>query len=137
MAEEKLNTEELNQDVKNWSKETLGKLKAMLQMLGIRDTGELLKSLKGKVGFDFGVANRISFGLKIQGIWVEKGVGKGYPIESVKGNGVIIQAAGKKGRVPKPWFNPVLNEQLPRLADMVAEKYGDITLSNLDNALIK
>lgn len=91
-------------------------------------------------------------------IFVHKGVGRGYPIETQGGGMSItrtkkaqklldkgynktaighylsIAISGKQrngGRKPKAWFNPTIDRKLPELADTVAKYDADIAAQNI------
>lgn len=131
MAEEIQNFEILNQKVQQWSAETAALITSRISGLGIIDTGKLLGSIKGRIRYESGVSERVSYPFPRYGIFIAKGVGKGWPIESVKGNGAIIAAAGRKARAAKDWFNPVLDQQVPKLADLVAEHGADVVVKGI------
>lgn len=94
---------------------------------------------------EFGVKNRVSIKFERHGVFVHKGVGRGYPI---KGGMVLkstqslssimknknmslhakINARGDIGRVkrnPFDWFNSTLDSMLPELANKLAEINAD------------
>lgn len=81
---------------------------------------------------NFDVIDRISFRFLRHMVFVEKGVGRGMPIESVRNGN-----AEKYSRIAKPWFNPVIEKKLDELPAIVLAPYAGISLSKLQNALIK
>lgn len=84
-----------------------------------RMEGKLSQSISAKIGKRLGVSELVSFSFERHGVFVHKGVGKGW-----KMNGSIAVKTSKskhgKPRVPAPWFNPVLNIYVPKLADEIA-----------------
>jgi len=124
---------EINRIVVGWAGDTLEELKTKVPV----DRSELVRSLKKKFRTDLGLIERISFAFKRHGVFVHKGVGRGWPIESAGENRKSITAAGGKGRTPNDWFNPVLLITMEKLGNKMAEQFADIALSNVDKALIK
>lgn len=108
-----LDFEGINKDVREWSKQSRNDLKQQLRRLDVKQTGELLRSLKYSVRKTAGVADRISFKFAKQGVFVEKGVGKSYGIDGPKTATALL----KRARKPKPWFNDTMDEQIPKLAE--------------------
>ena len=66
-----------------------------------------------------GVSELVSFSFERHGVFVHKGVGRGY---NMTGGAVIrtTKAAMSAPRNPVPWFNAVLDTQIPILADSIA-----------------
>ncbi len=91
---------------------------------------KLAASISSKVGKDFGLANYIGFSFEPQGVFVHKGVGRGY---QSNGNGFVIRTANNppkhQERIAVEWFNPVLDKYLPELADRVAEFNADAAVN--------
>lgn len=121
----------LNQIADKWASDTVSSLKSGAAQFR-KGRGDLVRSLKKRLRTDFGVVERIAFSLARQGIFVEKGVGRGFPISRQGAGGGI-----GGGRLPKPWFNPVFIKGLPELADKVAETFADMYLSEMERILIK
>lgn len=65
-----------------------------------------------------GLANRIGISFERHGVFVEKGVGRGRGINSGKTK-------------PKEWFNPVIRDRVPQLAQELGESTADILLKTL------
>jgi hypothetical protein len=72
----------------------------------------LLPSLK--IGYKefYGSINRISFKFARHGIFLEHGVGKGRK-----------KGSGKE--TPKPWIEPVMQVEIPKLADILANQTAE------------
>jgi hypothetical protein len=51
-------------------------------------------------------------------------------LNSGSGSG-IPRNRESKGRIPREWFNPVLDSEFPKLADMVAEMRADMALDSV------
>ena len=115
---------ELNREVKGWAKDTSNMSLSEITRLKAYDTYQLFKSLRYRFGYDSGQVEKVSYQFPRYGVFVHKGVGRGWPISRVKASG------GKPGgRQPKPWFNPVIDKQLEVLGDIVQKHFGDLTVS--------
>jgi len=135
---EQTNWAQLNNDLTTWSKESKYALLDRIEQLKIGDykykkgDGAGEKSVRNYTRKRYDVIDKISFRFIRYMVYVEKGVGRGVPIESVRNGN-----ASKYKRVAKPWFNPVIEQKLDELPAIVLAPYAGITLSNLKNALIK
>lgn len=72
---------------------------------------------------------KVAFKFERHGVFVHKGVGRGYV---AAGNGFVNRIAKGhqlKPRVAVEWFNPVLDQYLPELADRLAVINADATLN--------
>lgn len=86
-----------------------------------RQERKLVNSIKPSTKQSFGEIDTISFSFERHGIFVHKGVGRGW---EMSGKLVRRTAAGKmqgSGRNSVEWFNPVIDINAPRLADQIAE----------------
>src|SRR5690606_25628217 len=79
--------------------------------------------LTGRVGTRQGMASRVGFRFPRHMVFVHKGVGKGVPA-SLAGSSVTTRKA-------KEWFNPVIDQNIDRLADIAADGLADITVGNI------
>jgi hypothetical protein len=100
-----------------------------------RMEGKLADSITARIGKKLGVAELVSFSFERHGVFVHKGVGRGYEIN---GNAVVRTAKGGMDtpRIPVPWFNPVLDLQVPLLANSIAEVNANAAV-NATNLKIK
>ena len=100
-----------------------------------RSEKKLEESIIGKTRKDFGIIDRITYSFERHGVFVHKGVGRGYQI-----SGGMVQRTAKskmtEPRQPAEWFNPVLDQSLPELADKLAEINADAVL-NATKMMIK
>lgn len=114
--------EEINARSEKWAVDRTGRMLELISTLGIVDTGNLFRRLRYRLRLDYGEVDRISWGLPRYGIMVEKGVGKGNPIESVSGNGASLGQ-----RSPRKWFSTPLDEDAgtKELADLLADLNAD------------
>jgi hypothetical protein len=160
-----------NKEFKAWTNKVQRKLKASasrfqhgkegMVMRGKRvgnphQEAKLADSLGHKFYMSYGMAEGVGFKLERHGVFVHKGVGRGY----VMNDGVVIRGyktgkeeklyakaknrdigkniptGGTMKRRPVEWFNPILDATLPELADKIAVINADAAI-NFENARIK
>jgi hypothetical protein len=95
-----------------------------------RQEGKLVNSIKPSTKQSFGEIDTISFSFERHGIFVHKGVGRGW---EKRGPMVTRTAKGKMqngGRNIVEWFNPVIDRNAPHLADRIAEVNADAVLND-------
>ncbi len=134
-----------NQIVKAWAVSTQAKLKASAAQLvrgkkgtvqrrnkygTVRDEEKLKNSIRHRIYMKHGISEGIGFRIERHGVFVHKGVGNGYRME----NGIVVRYAknppGPNGpRVPKDWFNNIINQNVPALANMVAQVNADAVIN--------
>jgi len=119
-----VNVKAYNQELTRWGRNVAAKLK--------RRQPTIARGVKFRRQGDEIYA--IGFGLRRYGVFVEKGVGRGY---SYNGGSVRRKDGGPVKRRPKPWFNPVIEEELPRLTAIVVKHTGDAIVINHKRMLIK
>lgn len=94
-----------------------------------RQEGKLVNSIKPSTKQSFGEIDTISFSFERHGIFVHKGVGRGWE----KSGPVVVRTAKGKmtggGRNVVEWFNPVIDRNAPELADRIAEVNADAVLN--------
>jgi len=109
---------------------------------------KLDKSITKRADMHSGVIDYIGFNMERHGVFVHKGVGRGYAMEGgmvVRGmkpreetkryakaknrNIGIIKIDGDKNRRPVEWFNPILDAAMPGLADKIAEMNADAAVN--------
>jgi len=127
---------EQNNIVRNWKNKVLSSLKGnilslvdyssgktgMVQRKG-RSEEKLVDSLKGNVHTYYNQADGVTFKFERHGIFVHKGVGRGY---SSKNNMVTKTSKNPEGHRDKiDWFNPILDKYTPELADKIGEINAD------------
>lgn len=110
-----------NEAVQEWNRETFSQIRNRYMSLinSPKRSGDGLDSLKYTLSKSFGEIYRVQYPFNRYLIFVHKGVGKGRPIGSNKVR-------------PKPWLTPVLDEQVPKLADIVAAFKSDAAVKRLD-----
>ncbi len=95
---------------------------------GNRTEHKLAQSITSKTRKDYGEINTISYSFERHGVFVHKGVGRGYEAQ----NGFVVRTAkGPKtaDRKPAEWFNPVLDAYIPELANEIAKVNADAVLN--------
>lgn len=125
--------EAFNTQVKSWGDKVIAQLKGSVTSHKIK--GRYLKrSIGTRYRYDSGEIYRIGFKFKRQGVFVHKGVGRGYKASGNK----VIKVSKTPGfrRHPKPWFNPVIAASLPELEQIIAN-YAKTAVINTTRILIQ
>ena len=95
----------------------------------LRQEGKLVNSIKPSTKRTLGEIDTISFSFERHGIFVHKGVGRGWEM-----SGKLVRRTAKGpmkggGRNAVEWFNPVIDLNAPRLADQIAEINANAVLN--------
>ncbi|MGE4568547.1 MAG: hypothetical protein AB7C90_05095 [Bacteroidales bacterium] len=126
-----------NEIVKNWATSTREKVKGSAAQLvrgkkgtvqrrsksgTVRDEEKLKVSIRHRVYYRHGISEGVGFRMERHGVFVHKGVGNGYKMV----NGMVVRYAkgpvGPNGpRIPKDWFNIVIEQTAPVLANQIAQ----------------
>ncbi len=70
----------------------------------------------------------IGFGFKAEGVYVHLGVGRGYNMEN--GTRILTKTTDNEWkREPKPWFNPVIEQHIPELVEIVKKYCGTLLVN--------
>jgi hypothetical protein len=145
-----------NAAVRGWGKAQIQPLRAEINALGIKSyTGQMRRFLRDRYYKSADKINGIGYKMPRHAVFVHKGVGRGYPISVVQGRALgsskqsIKKALSEKGynkaaiskftsaglngkrRTPKAWFNPIMDRNIPKLADAVAKHDADIVAKNI------
>lgn len=120
----------LNRDAVKWGRESKHRMQ-LLAPKGKRSGGDLGLAqsivLRNNYYGD-GQIEAIGFKFKRSGVFAEMGVF----------GGLTRREAISQGKLnPKPWFNPVLAVQIPKLLDLIGENYADRVELNLSRLEIK
>ena len=94
-----------------------------------RQEGKLVNSIKPSTKSSYGEIDTISFSFERHGVFVHKGVGRGW---EMNGKVVTRTAKGKMkngGRNAVEWFNPVIDRHAPDLANQIAMVNADAVLN--------
>jgi len=126
--------EEFNEKIKSWGSKVKGALPASISTQGIEGS-QLRRSIKNRYKYEFGEIYRIGFAFARHGVFVHKGVGRGYRMQ---GDTVVKTAKTPEGfnRKPKPWFNPVIESYIPELQQIISE-YTDKAVLNTVRIFIR
>ena len=124
---------EFNANVRAWGKKVDDALR--LSVARWIDTDKKLsKSLKqnyrhyGKTPMDGQEITSIGFGFKAEGVYVHLGVGRGYNMEN--GTRILTKTTDNEWkREPKPWFNPVIEQHIPELVEIVKKYCGTLLVN--------
>lgn len=133
--------DQFNQDVKDWAQRVTKMLKSNVRSMVKRDH-VLSKSIRPNFYYDRQYEteiSRIGFSFAREGIWIHKGAGKGQggflgsKWYNLRGElkSTSETSKGKMGngnRQPIEWFDPIIEQMLPELADIVAEYSGSLQI---------
>lgn len=123
---------QFNEAIKNWGHRSFRDLQREIFKLRIGQSGDGSASLNWKSYQRYGSIDRLQFKFEKYMVYVHKGVGRGWPISRVKANAAAWSAASAgKRRVPKPWFNNVIEKNLQDLANTAAYHKAEIAAKRL------
>lgn len=138
-----------NKAILNWGYATRSKLKFSISRLSMKGKGDLMRSLVTKARWDYGEIDRLEFSFLRHGVFFHKGVGRGYFIQGGKvvrgykskvvrglggrreADGGFVAVSGPHRRLPKQWFNLVLENEFDELVALILEKRGDLSIKEL------
>lgn len=117
--------EEFNSNVRAWGDKVRNALGSSVSSAGIKGS-RLRRSIRNTYKEEYGEIYRIGFTFGREGVYVEKGVGRGY----VMRGGVVVKISKTIGfnRMVKPWFNHTVEFNIPEL--------GEIILQHTETAII-
>jgi len=160
-----ISIDDYNQKITEWGEKTGRDIRSSIRMLTSKGKGDLLKSLRLKTAKRYGEIDKISYHFLRHGIFLHKGLGRGYAmvggkVTRVSGSakdtriwgGIEYRKAGIKlsvsrnykpkvltsssiNRKPKEWFNPVIIRDIDKLADIIAEMNADRIVNNVMNKI--
>jgi len=143
------NLVQLQQEAKQWAQMEVSRLRGRIRSLSSKGKGDLVRQLKSKTAIDaLGVLQRVSFSFPRHGVFFQKGVGRGYIMQGgkvVRGSnpsketkayaasknrvaGKVLKQ-GSMNRQPQDWFNAVIDQNVPALADIVSKYMADATVN--------
>ena len=93
----------------------------------IKSDKRLSRSIKNTFYYDSGEIYRLGFSFLREGIFLHKGVGRGYNMQGDE----VVKTSKTAGfnRHPKPWFNPVLQSNIAELEDIIHD-YAEKAILN-------
>jgi len=142
-----ISSDEFNARVASFGTGMGQKIRGRISMLSNKGKGDLLKSFRLKTRKFYGEIDKLSYTFLQHGVFWHKGVGRGYTMVSGKVVRVSGSESAREGkayasfknrvfspkiisdvafnRKPEEWFNPVIESDLDRLADLVSEMRAD------------
>lgn len=132
-GQDQVRVKEFNDAVVAWTIHVTRRLKTNVRAM-VRNDNKLSDSINPNVYYDkrFGKeVNRIGFSFAREGIYIHKGAGKGqggmhgstwrdiYGVEK-KTLSSSLMKQGSGNRKPVEWFDPIIEQELPKLAAIVA-----------------
>ena len=152
-----ISIDDYNKRVTEWGSETGVKIRSAIRTMATKGKEDLVKSLRLKTAKWYGEVDKLSYHFERHGVFVHKGVGRGYAMiggKVMRVNGspdtqFWKEYAKLKNREYKPkvltaginrkaveWFNPVVKDNIEKLADLVAEMNTDRVV-NVTKILIR
>lgn len=113
---------EMTGEISQWNKENLADLKARLKALNVKHSKNspnqvpLIRALKSQLHKDAGLIDRITYKMPRSAIFLHKGVSKGHPISNP--------------RTAKEWYVPVVEKNIEKLQDIIANGAGNLIINN-------
>jgi hypothetical protein len=142
-------SEEYNARVAAFGSDIGQMIRTNISMLTSKGKGELLKSFRMKTKQSFGEVDRITYHFERHGIFLHKGVGKGYSMVGGKLSRISRTSNNQNEKLsfkaltgsilkrkPIEWFNPIITGNMDKLADLIAEMRADQVV-NATKILIK
>lgn len=145
MAQDADRLTEFNKAVETWQDNVTAQLKAYVSVRSTR----IAQELKPTAYTDkYGIINRIGYAFPRHGIYLHKGAGRGYggfygskwhylkTVNGVQINTGILrhtnpQSLGQQdsgGRDAYKWFDPIVRNKLPELADIVMKYFDNMII---------
>lgn len=130
------NVEEFNKKIMDWGMKVRSELQISISA-NIANDKNLSKSLKNTYHYEYGEIYRLGFTFKPEGVYVHKGVGRGY---NMRGD-IAVRTAKQESKIgklrkPKPWFNPVVERNMPELVSII-KSYTETAIINTARIYIK
>lgn len=136
-----------NSDVSQWTNKARRKIKLEVLRL-VLNVGPGHDQQKASVKKYAGEASKIDFSMPYYMAFVHKGAGRGYGGNksgefSLKGGGkgktnpLSMGKIGTGKRKAKPFFNPVIEELFPELANIIAQYHGDKVFAKIEKILVR
>lgn len=116
-----------------WGERARAAMPGSITSAGIKGS-KLGRSIRNTYYYDFGEIFRLGFSFRREGIFVHKGVGRGYVMK----NGTVVKTTKQPGfnRQPRPWFNPVVERFIPELEQIIFE-YAETAIINSTRIYIR
>jgi hypothetical protein len=116
--------ERVNEIVRTKNTTLKSRLIARINSLGIKhidsvNNPDALTELSTRLSQTHGMYNRIRIRFKKEGVYVQKGVGRG----------TTASQAGTTNRKAKDWFNSVVEDTADELAEELADEFAEIAVN--------
>ncbi len=143
--------EEQNEAINKWASMVQVYMKSAIAVLSHGKEGTVSKpgrsekklenSLRTRTKLEYGAITSLTFLFERHGVFVHKGVGRGYKMQG----GMVIRTAKvedpdtrqmlsrddrQRPRESFEWFNPIIQQTLPELANKLAEINADAVLNS-------
>jgi len=154
MLQSKMNVETFNADVKKWGRKVAvqlrrvaseefphGKTKIREYKSGLHagtKEKKLARSIRARYRKERGgeQIDTIGFGLERHGVFLQKGVGRGY-VSNGSGVSRVAESEPKKYRFKKDWFNHTLDNNIKQLSEIIVHHAGDALVLNTKRMFIQ
>ena len=143
MTNDPFNIEKHNKAVRRSGFRIRSLLKGSISRLSMKGKRQLIRSLRLQFKKDYGEIDNLKFEFSRHGVFFHKGVGRGYVMQGgrvIRGTkkdsifkAIDSTKSGPMKRRPKDWFNPVLDREVPKLANIVASLQADGAAEKLIN----
>jgi hypothetical protein len=119
--------EEYNQRLQAWGAKLTTIFPVSISGQGIKGS-KLARSIRNTYYYEYGEIYRLGFTFAREGIFVHKGVGRGY----VMNNGIVVKLSKNPlgFRKPSPWFNPVVEQHIDELKQIVIDYTKDSIINS-------
>lgn len=115
-----------NNELRQFWNEVASELRSSASLM-VRENKFLSNSIRANVYKKDGEVNKLGFAFRREGVFLQKGVGRGYVMQ---GN-TVVKTSSTPGfnRRQVLWFNPVIERNIPKLHEIVAKYYKDLTIN--------
>jgi hypothetical protein len=96
-----ISSEEYNSNIAGWGSDVAGKIRVSIRSLTSNEKDDLVKSLRMTTHKSYGEIDSVGYKFNHYGVFVHKGVGRGYYMEG----GVVVRG-NKPGKVLKATAPP-------------------------------
>jgi hypothetical protein len=93
--------------------------------IGNQKEFKLILSLDSKTHKEYSAIDGVGFLFERHGVFVHKGVGRGYKADGT----VNVKHPSGNPRQPVEWFNPIMQQKVPELANRLAQISADAVLN--------
>jgi hypothetical protein len=149
------NVNVFNKAIKGWGNSVAGKLRETVRgrftkgkkeerkyLKGIhagKSEGKLVNSIRAKYGKERGGQRieRIGFNLERHGVFLQKGVGRGYVMQGGSVARIAKSDEARRYRFQSNWFNQTLDNNVNELSNIIVHHVGDAIVLNTKRMFIQ